>query len=191
MFLVQAGTFLCFQARRSSATRSSASDFTVKYKLEKEESNLGNFGSLFKYKLEEEQSSTTEFFVFQQSFYWTRRFDPETRAFFGKTKNSVVECKASENVCERRKLSEANKFHRLMILVFHKLLFCISSSVSQSTLYFPEKLIGKRLMFINSKNLRTIQVAHEKFQDRDSCDVTHSLTQASMHTSHVHGSKLK
>ena len=80
-------------------------------------------------------SSTTEFFVFQQSFYWTRRFDPETRAFFGytsklskqihlyldvypkkarvsgskrrvqlndcwKTKNSVVECKASENVCE-------------------------------------------------------------------------------------------
>ena len=24
---------------------------------------------------------------------------------------------------------------------------------------------------------------------RDSCDVTHSLTQASMHTSHVHGSK--
>ena len=29
--------------------------------------------------------STTEFFVFQQSFYWTRRFDPETRAFFGYT----------------------------------------------------------------------------------------------------------
>ena len=29
MFLVQAGTFLCFQARRSSATRSSASDLTV------------------------------------------------------------------------------------------------------------------------------------------------------------------
>ena len=28
---------------------------------------------------------TTEFFVFQQSFYWTRRFDPETRAFFGYT----------------------------------------------------------------------------------------------------------
>ena len=35
--------------------------------------------------------STTELFVFQQSFYWTRRL-----------KNSVVEfeCKASENVCE-------------------------------------------------------------------------------------------
>ena len=29
MFLVQASTFLCFQARRSSATRSSASDLTV------------------------------------------------------------------------------------------------------------------------------------------------------------------
>ena len=29
MFLVQAGTFLCFQAGRSSATRSSASDLTV------------------------------------------------------------------------------------------------------------------------------------------------------------------
>ena len=29
--------------------------------------------------------STTEFFVFQQSFYWTRCFDPETRAFFGYT----------------------------------------------------------------------------------------------------------
>ena len=28
-FLVQAGTFLCFQAGRSSATRSSASDLTV------------------------------------------------------------------------------------------------------------------------------------------------------------------
>ena len=28
--------------------------------------------------------TTTEFFVFQQSFFfWTRRFDPETRAFFG------------------------------------------------------------------------------------------------------------
>ena len=29
--------------------------------------------------------STTEFFVFQQPFYWTRRFDQETRAFFGYT----------------------------------------------------------------------------------------------------------
>ena len=33
MFLVQAGTFLCFQARRSSATRSSASDLTVSLDL--------------------------------------------------------------------------------------------------------------------------------------------------------------
>ena len=29
--------------------------------------------------------STTEFFVSRQLFYWTRRFDPETRAFFGYT----------------------------------------------------------------------------------------------------------
>ena len=39
MFLVQAGTFLCFQAGRSSATRSSASDLTV--------SLLNNFCSGF------------------------------------------------------------------------------------------------------------------------------------------------
>ena len=34
-------------------------------------------------KKEQVYCSTTEFFVFQQSFYWTRRFDPETLAFFG------------------------------------------------------------------------------------------------------------
>ena len=29
--------------------------------------------------------STTELYFFQQSFYWTQRFDPESRAFFGYT----------------------------------------------------------------------------------------------------------
>ena len=37
------------------------------------------------WKVKTTAQSTTEFFVFQQSFYWTRRFDPETRAFFGYT----------------------------------------------------------------------------------------------------------
>ena len=40
---------------------------------------------IFGFFRRKQQYSTTEFFVFQQWFYWTRRFDLETRAFFGYT----------------------------------------------------------------------------------------------------------
>ena len=50
-------------------------------KPESWEREIWEFSQTFSLALQ----STTEFFVFQQSFYWTRRFDPETRAFFGYT----------------------------------------------------------------------------------------------------------
>ena len=43
--------------------------------------------------------STTEFFVFQQSFYLTRRFDPETWAFFQKTSCSIKWLLEDEEFC--------------------------------------------------------------------------------------------
>ena len=76
--------------------------------------------------------------------------------------------KQKRNYCNPGNFSKLKKFSKLMILAFHIYKAINFHNLERFTVHFnPGTLNSKLLIFINSKNLRTIRklIAYENFQD--------------------------
>ena len=97
---------------------------------------------------------TTEFFVFQQSFYWTRRFDPETRAFFG------IRLLEDEELCWWKSSYFSNQepfCEKSLFFVFHTRIR-ISLMQTSYAKYYEENDLVRNISFIKLSKLNSIHM---------------------------------